>query len=82
MPPRQPPGLPRYRQEYNFGNAFSTGGVLMPVYDYVCLDCHKSFETVRTLNEHDKENPKCPKCGSKNVEQEAAAFFAVTSKKS
>jgi hypothetical protein len=24
----------------------------------------------------------CPHCGSKNVEQEAAAFFAVTGKKS
>jgi putative FmdB family regulatory protein len=54
----------------------------MPVYDYVCLDCHKPFETVLTLNEHDKETPKCPHCGSKNVEQEAAAFFAVTSRKS
>ncbi|MFZ0864032.1 MAG: zinc ribbon domain-containing protein [Candidatus Sulfotelmatobacter sp.] len=54
----------------------------MPVYDYICLDCHKPFETVLTLNEHDKENPKCPHCGSKNVEQEAAAFFAVTSRKS
>lgn len=54
----------------------------MPVYDYLCLDCHKSFETVLSLNEHDRKNPKCPHCGSKNVEQEAAAFFAVTSKKS
>ena len=56
--------------------------VPMPLYDYVCLDCHKSFETSLTLNEHDKKNPKCPHCGSKNVQQEAAAFFAVTSKKS
>lgn len=54
----------------------------MPVYDYVCLDCHKTFELVLSLNEHDHEVPKCPKCGSRNVEQEAAAFFAVTSKKS
>jgi len=54
----------------------------MPVYDYVCLDCHKPFELVLTLNEHDKEATKCPHCGSKNVEQEAAAFFAVTSRKS
>jgi putative FmdB family regulatory protein len=60
---------------------FPTGGS-MPVYDYICLDCHKPFETALTLNEHDKENPQCPHCGSKNVEQEAAAFFAVTSKKS
>jgi putative FmdB family regulatory protein len=62
-------------------SAFPTGGS-MPVYDYVCLDCHKPFETVLSLNQHDKENPKCPHCGSKNVEQEVAAFFAVTSKKS
>ena len=54
----------------------------MPVYDYVCLDCNQTFETALSLNEHDKENPKCPHCGSKNVEQEVAAFFAVTSKKS
>ena len=54
----------------------------MPVYDYVCLDWHKTFELILSLNEHDREVPKCPKCGSKNVEQEAAAFFAVTSKKS
>jgi putative FmdB family regulatory protein len=54
----------------------------MPVYDYVCLDCHKSFETVLTLTEHDKQVPMCPHCGSKNVEQEAAEFFAVTSRKS
>ena len=54
----------------------------MPVYDYICNDCHKEFETVLTLDEHDHQNIKCPKCGSKNVEQEVAAFFAVTSKKS
>ncbi|HUJ95947.1 MAG TPA: zinc ribbon domain-containing protein [Terriglobales bacterium] len=53
----------------------------MPVYDYICNDCHKEFEVVLTLSEHDKPIT-CPKCGSKNVEQEAAAFFAVTSKKS
>jgi len=71
----------QFLQAYNFNDAFH-GRSPMPVYDYVCLDCHKPFETVLTLNEHDKENPKCPHCGSKNVEQEAAAFFAVTSRKS
>jgi len=54
----------------------------MPVYDYICSDCHKSFETVLTLTEHDKKTVICPTCGSKNVEQEVADFFAVTSKKS
>jgi putative FmdB family regulatory protein len=53
----------------------------MPVYDYVCNDCHKSFELVLTLQEHEKEI-KCPGCGSKDVEQEATAFYAVGGKKS
>jgi len=53
----------------------------MPVYDYICKDCNKPFELVLTLSEHEKDI-KCPKCGGKNVEQELAAFFAVTSKKS
>jgi putative FmdB family regulatory protein len=53
----------------------------MPVYDYVCHDCNKPFKTVLTLKEHDEEKIACPYCGSKNVEQEAAAFFAVTGKK-
>lgn len=70
-----------FQRAYNYLRAFPRE-VAMPVYDYVCLDCHKPFETVLTLNEHDKETPKCPHCGSKNVEQEAAAFFAVTSRKS
>jgi putative FmdB family regulatory protein len=54
----------------------------MPVYDYVCNDCHKTFERVLTLHEHDSEQTRCPHCGSQNIEQEAAAFYAVTSKKS
>jgi putative FmdB family regulatory protein len=56
--------------------------VSMPVYDYVCKDCQHSFELVLSLSEHDKDNIRCPKCESKNVEQDAAAFYAVTSKKS
>ncbi len=54
----------------------------MPVYDYICNDCHKTFEEVLTLTEHEDEKTKCPNCGSQNVEQEAVSFFAVTGKKS
>jgi predicted nucleic-acid-binding Zn-ribbon protein len=36
---------------------------------------------ILTLKEHEKD-AKCPKCGSKNIEQVATAFFAVTGKKS
>ena len=53
----------------------------MPVYDYICHDCQKEFEKVLSLTEHEG-HVACPHCGSMNVEQEAKAFFAVTSKKS
>jgi putative FmdB family regulatory protein len=54
----------------------------MPQYEYYCQDCKKAFEVVLTLEEHDKSKIKCPNCQGKNTQQEAAAFFAVTSKKS
>ena len=47
----------------------------MPVYDYICKDCNKTFEKSITLTEHEKEPVSCPRCGSKNIEQEASAFF-------
>jgi putative FmdB family regulatory protein len=54
----------------------------MPRYEYFCEDCQKEFEVILTLAEYEKGKVKCPKCGGKRVRQEAAAFFAVTSKKS
>lgn len=54
----------------------------MPLYDYICKECHKSFELALTLTEHEKGLVRCPKCGRRKVEQEPAAFFAVTSRKS
>jgi len=54
----------------------------MPAYEYVCNECHIAFEVILTIKEHDTEEVFCPKCGSKKVEQGAAEFFAVTSRKS
>jgi putative FmdB family regulatory protein len=54
----------------------------MPRYEFYCEDCEKPFEIILTLAEYEKDKVKCPKCGGKNVHQEVAAFFAVTSKKS
>jgi len=73
---------PQLRMALEFLYTNPTEEFSMPQYDYVCNDCHKTFEQALTLDEHDHQPVKCPKCGSKNVEQEAAAFFAVTSKKS
>lgn len=60
----------------------AAGEVTMPHYEYLCQACNKKFSLVLTVAEHDKGNIKCPKCGSSNVEQQWAAFYATTSKKS
>ncbi len=54
----------------------------MPHYEYLCKACNKKFSLVLTVAEHDKGKIKCPKCHSSNVEQQWAAFYATTSKKS
>ncbi|GEM_PF-197024 len=54
----------------------------MPVYDYRCKKCGKKFSITMSITEHDTKRVKCPKCGSRSVEQQVAAFYAVTSKKS
>ncbi len=54
----------------------------MPEYEYICKECHKKFTKTLTLNEHDHNKITCPKCGSKKVEQQFSAFYAVTSHKS
>jgi putative FmdB family regulatory protein len=53
----------------------------MPVYEYICQQCNREFEKVLTLQEHEA-TVTCPHCGSKEVTQEPAAFYAVTSSKS
>ena len=45
-------------------------------------DCQKTFTKILTIAEHENEKITCPECGSKNVEQRWAAFYAVGSKKS
>lgn len=54
----------------------------MPRYEFYCDDCKKPFELILTLAEYEKGKFQCPNCGKEHTHQEAAAFFAVTSKKS
>jgi putative FmdB family regulatory protein len=54
----------------------------MPYYEYLCGACKKKFSLALSLAEHEQGKAKCPKCGSSKVEQQWAAFYATTSKKS
>ena len=39
----------------------------MPMYEFVCQDCHHQFEELVSLS--DKTLPKCPKCQSDQVKK-------------
>ena len=54
----------------------------MPMYEFVCRDCHKGFEIIRSLAELTAGHVTCPNCGSKNVERAWSSVYAITSKKS
>lgn len=54
----------------------------MPRYEYICHECDERFEQPEHMEDHATAHPKCPNCGSRNVEQVYSAFFAKTSRKS
>jgi putative FmdB family regulatory protein len=56
--------------------------LMMPLYEYKCLDCGKEAVLALTLKEHESGSVKCPACGSKRLEQLITSFIARTSKKS
>jgi putative FmdB family regulatory protein len=53
----------------------------MPVYEFVCRDCQKPFETVRPVSEVNT-TPACPACGSSRVDRTYSQVYAITSRKS
>lgn len=57
------------------------GGCRMPLYEYKCEDCKKTFSLVLSLKEHESGTVKCPDCGSKKVTQLIMPFYAKTESK-
>jgi putative FmdB family regulatory protein len=54
----------------------------MPVYEFVCRDCRKSFEVVRPMEKATAGDVKCPACASSRVDRIYSNVYAKTSKKS
>ena len=54
----------------------------MATYTYFCKKCKKEFEVVRSMSEHVRKTPACPKCKSRSVDRVYTSFVAKTSKKS
>jgi putative FmdB family regulatory protein len=61
------------------------GGLGMPVYEFLCQQCGKSFELALSIADAErkrKEGVQCSGCGSWNVVQQLSHFQVKTSKKS
>jgi putative FmdB family regulatory protein len=54
----------------------------MPTYSYACKKCGKQFQEVLSFREYAERKPKCPKCGSRSIQQVLEPFYAKTTKKS
>jgi putative FmdB family regulatory protein len=54
----------------------------MPLYEYFCKKCDKSFTVTMTIGEHDKKRIHCPDCKSTKVTPQFQSFYAKTSRKS
>ena len=39
----------------------------MPLYEYFCKKCDKSFTITMSIAEHEKKKVKCPECKGTNV---------------
>ncbi|WP_159452225.1 FmdB family zinc ribbon protein [Singulisphaera sp. GP187] len=59
------------------------GGPAMPMYEFECADCSKTFDEKETFEEHDRHKEiRCPHCGGTNVHQLVTPTGVKTSKKS
>ncbi len=54
----------------------------MPVYEYACSSCKKTFEIVRPITQSNKKSGPCPRCHSRKVEKRWSSVFVETSRKS
>lgn len=43
----------------------------MPIFEFKCLDCEKSFEKIQTKRD---PNPACPECSSSRTEKKISMF--------
>ncbi|NLE09195.1 MAG: zinc ribbon domain-containing protein [Dehalococcoidales bacterium] len=49
----------------------------MPIYEYVCSDCHSKFELLRSMSRAD-EKAECPQC-KHNAERVLSKFACFSS---
>ncbi|MEA4812922.1 MAG: zinc ribbon domain-containing protein [Anaerolineaceae bacterium] len=53
----------------------------MPLYEYLCQDCQKKFEELRSFSSADEARP-CPRCGSLHNTRQLSRVNAISEGKS
>ncbi len=54
-------------------NNIKEGEIDMPIYTYICKDCNNKFDLLVGVVSAQGE-PKCERCGSKNIEKLLTSF--------
>jgi putative FmdB family regulatory protein len=54
----------------------------MPLYEFLCLKCNKTFTLPLSVSDFEKSKYQCPFCKSKKVEEQFTSVNVVTAKKS
>lgn len=61
--------------KYTINLRKSSGGYLMPIYEYMCNKCSMGFSLIKLTIE--AQDAVCPQCGSKDVKKKMSTFSSV-----
>ncbi len=54
----------------------------MPIYEYECGACNHRFSETLSIRELATHKPRCPRCGSEDVQRVVSQVSVKTSRKS
>lgn len=54
----------------------------MPVYEFLCRKCNKTFTQIMSVKELESKKQRCPSCGADDTEQIISHIHTITRKKS
>ncbi len=54
----------------------------MPIYEYRCKKCDKTFEVFVPITSEESKEKVCPNCGSKDTEKLISQIYSLSSQRS
>ena len=59
----------------------NSGGLIMPLYEYLCKKCGQSFAFTMAVSEHEKKRDQCPHCNGTEIVPQSSRFSRRLQKK-